>query len=233
VVRVHWELAGSPRLRWPLPSPQGLTGALFWVGGSPAPGPRLACQDARARDWYSSADQTGNGSDVSAGSAARIPRRCRDTGQTVQHEDSRMKPAAGSPTQEALAGFVERVTFHNAENGFCLLRTKARGHRELVTVVGHSATIAAGEWITATGEWVNDRTHGQQFKARFLRTSVFTCGRSRVVYCHPVQDQSVIGPLRFRGRPSWFGGAAPQMSGPLWRPRRRPCVDDRGARSRN
>jgi ATP-dependent exoDNAse (exonuclease V) alpha subunit len=28
-----------------------------------------------------------------------------------------------------------------------------------------------GEWITASGDWVNDRTHGQQFKARFLRTS--------------------------------------------------------------
>jgi exodeoxyribonuclease V alpha subunit len=25
-----------------------------------------------------------------------------------------------------------------------------------VTVVGHSATIAAGEWITASGEWVNE-----------------------------------------------------------------------------
>ena len=41
-----------------------------------------------------------------------------------------------------------------------------------MTVVGHSATIAAGEWITASGEWVNDRTHGQQFKAKFLRTSL-------------------------------------------------------------
>src|SRR5690348_853451 len=33
------------------------------------------------------------------------------------------------------------------------------------------ASISAGEWLTASGEWVNDRTHGQQFKARFLRTS--------------------------------------------------------------
>ena len=41
-------------------------------------------------------------------------------------------------------------------------------------MVGHAATIAAGEWITATGEWINDRTHGQQFKARFLRTSAPT-----------------------------------------------------------
>src|SRR5579864_3944960 len=79
-----------------------------------------------------------------------------------------------SSTQEVLAALVERVTFHNAENGFCVLRAKARGHRDLVTVVGHAATIAAGEWITASGEWVNDRTHGQQFKARFLRTSAPT-----------------------------------------------------------
>ena len=30
--------------------------------------------------------------------------------------------------------------------------------------------VAPGEWITASGEWVNDRAHGQQFKARFIRT---------------------------------------------------------------
>jgi exodeoxyribonuclease V alpha subunit len=76
--------------------------------------------------------------------------------------------------QEFLAGLVERVTFHNEENGFCVLRTKARGHRDLVTVVGQAASIAAGEWITASGEWVNDRTHGQQFRARFLKTSAPT-----------------------------------------------------------
>src|SRR6187401_3026123 len=82
-----------------------------------------------------------------------------------------MKPQPEPSAQEVLAGLVERVTYHNAENGFCVLRAKARGHRDVVTVVGHAATISAGEWITASGEWVNDRTHGQQFKARFLRTS--------------------------------------------------------------
>jgi exodeoxyribonuclease V alpha subunit len=81
-----------------------------------------------------------------------------------------MKPTPESWTQEILAGLVERVTFHNAENGFCVLRAKARGHRDLVTVVGHAAIISAGEWITASGEWINDGTHGQQFKARFLKT---------------------------------------------------------------
>jgi exodeoxyribonuclease V alpha subunit len=75
-----------------------------------------------------------------------------------------MKPQPEPSTQEVLAGLVERVTYHNVENGFCVLRAKARGHRDVVTVVGHAATIAAGEWITASGEWVNDRTHGQQFR---------------------------------------------------------------------
>src|SRR6201997_4139195 len=79
-----------------------------------------------------------------------------------------------SSTQEVLAGLVERVTYHNVVNGFCVLRAKARGHRDVVTVVGHAATISAGEWITASGEWVNDRSYGQQFKARFLRTSAPT-----------------------------------------------------------
>ncbi len=85
-----------------------------------------------------------------------------------------MKPGvrpAPSPDREVLAGLVERVTYHNPENGFCVLRTKARGHRGLVTVVGRAAMVGAGEWITASGEWVNDRTHGHQFKAHFVRTS--------------------------------------------------------------
>ncbi len=51
---------------------------------------------------------------------------------------------------------------------------KPRGHRELVSLVSHAAAISAGEWVTATGNWVNDRTHGQQFKARFLKTSAPT-----------------------------------------------------------
>src|SRR6516225_5432682 len=76
--------------------------------------------------------------------------------------------------REVLAGLVERVTYQNAESGFCVVRVRVRGRRELVTLVGHAAAIAAGEWITATGNWVNDRTHGQQFKVRFLKTSMPT-----------------------------------------------------------
>src|SRR3954464_4653900 len=74
-------------------------------------------------------------------------------------------------TTEALAGLVERVTFHNAETGFCVLRVKVRGQRDLITVVGHAALISAGEWVQASGTWINDRTHGLQFKAAFVKAT--------------------------------------------------------------
>ena len=72
---------------------------------------------------------------------------------------------------EALAGTVERVTFHNAENGFAVLKVQTRGKRDLITVVGHAPVIGAGEWVTASGAWVSDRTHGLQFKADVLKTT--------------------------------------------------------------
>jgi len=75
---------------------------------------------------------------------------------------------------EILAGFVDRVTFHNPENGFCVLRVKARGLRDLITVLGHAAMISPGEFVNANGSWVNDRTHGLQFKASFLKVTAPT-----------------------------------------------------------
>ncbi len=79
-------------------------------------------------------------------------------------------PAHNNPTTEVFAGLVERVIFHNEDNGFCVLRVKVRGKREPTTVVGHAAVVSAGEFIQASGEWANDRTHGVQFRARFLKT---------------------------------------------------------------
>jgi exodeoxyribonuclease V alpha subunit len=51
-----------------------------------------------------------------------------------------MKPQVHpEPKREALAGLVERVTFHSPDSGFCVLRVKVRGHRDLVTVIGSAA----------------------------------------------------------------------------------------------
>jgi exodeoxyribonuclease V alpha subunit len=72
---------------------------------------------------------------------------------------------------ETLSGVIERVTFHNPDNGFAVLRVQANGRSGLVTVVGHLPNALAGEYVEGDGAWVHDRDHGLQFKADNLRTT--------------------------------------------------------------
>jgi exodeoxyribonuclease V alpha subunit len=72
---------------------------------------------------------------------------------------------------EHLKGLIERVTYHNPENGFAVLKVQVKARRDLVTVVGNTTSVTAGEHLEATGRWVVDREHGQQFKADELRTT--------------------------------------------------------------
>ena len=60
------------------------------------------------------------------------------------------------------------MTFHNDDNGFAVLKASAR-KTDLVPVVGHVASISAGELINAVGVWITDRSHGLQFEADFSR----------------------------------------------------------------
>ena len=122
---------------------------------------------------------------------------------------------------EILAGLVERVTFHNTENGFCVLRVKARGQRDLITVLGHAAMISAGEFVQASGSWINDRTHGVQFKASFRKAAPPTtiegiekylgsgmirgigpvCPNVECTFYETVCDISVEEPIAIKSRP--------------------------------
>ena len=78
-------------------------------------------------------------------------------------------PERSAPTAQ-LSGVIERVTFFNEESGFCVLRIKAPGHREEVTVIGSLPSVNAGEWLSGEGWWVRDKEHGLQFKAGTIRT---------------------------------------------------------------
>ncbi len=72
---------------------------------------------------------------------------------------------------ETLNGFIERVTYHNPENGFAVLQVKVKERDDLVSVVGSTTSVTAGEHVEASGRWVIDRQHGQQFKADELKTT--------------------------------------------------------------
>jgi exodeoxyribonuclease V alpha subunit len=73
--------------------------------------------------------------------------------------------------ERRLSGIVERVTYHNAENGFAVIKVKAKGRRELATVVGRIAAVAPGEKLEAAGQWVADRERGIQFRAEAITTA--------------------------------------------------------------
>jgi exodeoxyribonuclease V alpha subunit len=75
---------------------------------------------------------------------------------------------------ESLSGLIERVTFANEDSGFSVLKVKAKGHRDLVTVVGSLPSVTAGEWLTAQGHWVQDREFGLQFRAEMLASTAPT-----------------------------------------------------------
>ncbi|WP_032112544.1 ATP-dependent RecD-like DNA helicase [Candidatus Paracaedibacter symbiosus] len=82
-----------------------------------------------------------------------------------------VKGALSTSQTEDLQGIIEKVTYHNPDNGFCVLRVKVKGQRDLVTVVGSSPVITAGEWIQTTGSWFQDKVHGLQFKTILLKTT--------------------------------------------------------------
>jgi exodeoxyribonuclease V alpha subunit len=73
------------------------------------------------------------------------------------------------PPSDGLSGLVERVTFHNEDSGFAVLKVKVKGRRDLVAVVGSVAAVSPGEWITAEGRWERDRDHGMQLRAAEIR----------------------------------------------------------------
>ncbi len=72
---------------------------------------------------------------------------------------------------ERIAGIIERITYHNPENGFAVLQVQVKGKRDLVAVVGSVTAVTEGEHLEATGDWVVDRKFGRQFKAAEIRTA--------------------------------------------------------------
>jgi exodeoxyribonuclease V alpha subunit len=102
--------------------------------------------------------------------SARAP--CQS--ETVQPQSPPLRTELPSRPQESLSGLIERVTFFNEENGWAVLKVKAKGHRDLVAVVGSLPSVSAGEWVTAEGRWVQDREFGLQFRAVMLTSTAPT-----------------------------------------------------------
>ena len=102
-------------------------------------------------------------------------------------------------SEESLTGLIERVTYHNPESGFAVLKVKVQGHKDLVSVLANLTSVSAGEHLQATGRWVMDREHGRQFKADTAKTT------------HPT---SVEGIERYLGSGA-IRGIGPRLTGKI------------------
>jgi exodeoxyribonuclease V alpha subunit len=111
------------------------------------------------------------------------------------------KPLSKPAHPESLSGLIERVTFNNEDTGFVVLKVKATGQRDLVTVVGSLPSVSPGEWVNAEGRWVQDKEFGQQFRAEILTSTAPTTkegiekylGSGMVKGIGPVYAKKLVG----------------------------------------
>ena len=97
---------------------------------------------------------------------------------------------------ETLNGILERIVFENPDTGWTIGRFSARGHPELVTIVGNLASVNPGESLLLNGEWVNNPKYGRQFQIERSET---------------IQPANVVGIRKYLGS-GLIKGIGPKMA---------------------
>ena len=64
---------------------------------------------------------------------------------------------------EYLRCVVERITYQNSQNGYTVIKCKARGYSDLITVVGAMPDVHVGSVLSLSGMWKMDAKYGRQF----------------------------------------------------------------------
>jgi exodeoxyribonuclease V alpha subunit len=88
------------------------------------------------------------------------------------HASQSQKPASFTLYPlDSLTGILERITFHNEENGYTVARVAVEGARDLVTIVGNFSNPIVGECLCCEGRWVAHREFGRQFSVERYSTT--------------------------------------------------------------
>ena len=97
---------------------------------------------------------------------------------------------------DTLNGILERIVFENPDSGYTVGRLSARGHAELITVVGNLVSVNPGESLLLSGEWVNNIKYGRQFQIEKYET---------------IQPANVMGIRKYLGS-GLIKGIGPKMA---------------------
>ncbi len=71
---------------------------------------------------------------------------------------------ADDPAQQTLEGTLERLTYHNDENGYTVAKLVPRGKSYEVTITGALAGVSVGEYLRLQGIWTTHPRYGRQFE---------------------------------------------------------------------
>ena len=73
---------------------------------------------------------------------------------------------------DVLRCIVEHITFQNEENGYTIIKCKAKGYHELVTVVGCMPSVVVGSMLSLEGLWKRDGKYGSQFMVHSFKETL-------------------------------------------------------------
>ena len=76
------------------------------------------------------------------------------------------------PAMEQLRCVVERITYQNEQNGYTVLRCRAKGFQDLVTVVGNMPDTHVGSVLLLGGSWRVDAKYGRQFSVEHFEETL-------------------------------------------------------------
>ena len=65
--------------------------------------------------------------------------------------------------EEQINAVVERITYEDENKGFSILKVKAKGYRNIITMVGNISNLNIGSVITAKGNFTLNKKFGKQF----------------------------------------------------------------------
>lgn len=80
--------------------------------------------------------------------------------------------AVEDPRAVDITGRLERVVFHNEENGYTVLRLMPEKSKDIITAVGHMLNPQAGVQLHIQGRWVENASYGMQIEMQLCEESL-------------------------------------------------------------
>ncbi len=88
----------------------------------------------------------------------------RTQARTELMEQMDMLASDGPDKAEELSGTLERIVFHNEENGWTVFRLRVEGREDPVTVVGAMSSPQPGVRLRVKGRWISHPKFGRQMQ---------------------------------------------------------------------